>query len=62
MVHTVRNDLVDMDSLSGRTIRERLEQAFHLADRELGIPKLLDPEGIRIGPFCVCVSNLFVYV
>jgi len=45
MVNTVRKDLIDMDSLKDKTNRERLEQAFSVADRELGIPMLMDAEG-----------------
>ena len=45
MVNTVRKDLIDMDSLKDKTNRERLAQAFDVADRELGIPLLMDPEG-----------------
>lgn len=52
MVHTVRNDLVDLDSLPHHTNKDRLEQAFSIADRELGIPKLIDPEG-TCGLLCV---------
>ena len=45
MVNTVRKDLIDMDSLKDKTNRERIAQAFDVADRELGIPLLMDPEG-----------------
>lgn len=45
MVNNVRKDLIDMASLEGKTNKERLEQAFAVADRELGIPMLMDPEG-----------------
>ena len=46
MVNNVRKDLIDMASLKDKTNRERLEQAFAVADRELGIPMLIDPEGM----------------
>jgi len=45
MVHTIRSDLVDLEQLKHKSNKERLEQAFSIADRELGIPKLIDPEG-----------------
>ena len=31
--------------MKGRSNRENLEEAFTLAEAELGIPRLLDPEG-----------------
>jgi len=36
---------VDMEKVKGRSNRENLEEAFTLAEAELGIPRLLDPEG-----------------
>ena len=54
MVNTVRKDLIDMDSLKDKTNRERLAQAFDVADRELGIPLVMDPEGkYFLGTGCV---------
>lgn len=45
VVHAIRPDLVDMDTVRRRSNRENLEEAFALAENELGIPRLLDPEG-----------------
>lgn len=45
VVHAIRPDLVDMDVVRRRSNRENLEEAFALAEKELGIPRLLDPEG-----------------
>lgn len=45
VVHAIRPDLVDMDVVRRRSNRENLEEAFTLAENELGIPRLLDPEG-----------------
>lgn len=45
VVHAIRPDLVDMDVVRRRSNRENLEEAFALAENELGIPRLLDPEG-----------------
>lgn len=45
VIHAIRPDLVDMDKVKGRSNRENLEEAFMLAETELGIPRLLDPEG-----------------
>lgn len=32
--------------------QENLEQAFTVAERELGVTRLLDPEGERIREYC----------
>ena len=40
-----RPDLVDWRSLKNRAIRNRLDSAFHIAEREYAVTKLLDPEG-----------------
>ena len=45
VVHAIRPDLVDMEVVRRRSNRENLEEAFALAENELGIPRLLDPEG-----------------
>lgn len=45
VIHAIRPDLVDMELVQKRTNRENLEEAFSLAENELGIPRLLDPEG-----------------
>lgn len=45
VVHAIRPDLVDMEAVRRRSNRENLEEAFALAENELGIPRLLDPEG-----------------
>lgn len=45
VVHAIRPDLVDMEVVRRRSNRNNLEDAFALAENELGIPRLLDPEG-----------------
>lgn len=45
VVHAIRPDLVNMEVVRRRSNRENLEEAFTLAENELGIPRLLDPEG-----------------
>jgi len=40
-----RPDLVDWRSLKNRGIRDRLESAFNIVEREYGVTRLLDPEG-----------------
>lgn len=45
VVYAIRPDLVDMEVVRRRSNRENLEEAFSIAENELGIPRLLDPEG-----------------
>ena len=47
LIHRNRPDLVDWRSVRSRVARERLEMAFHVAEREYGVTRLLDPEGKR---------------
>lgn len=53
VVHAIRPDLVDMEVVRRRSNRENLEEAFALAENELGIPRLLDPEGALDISCCV---------
>lgn len=39
--------LVDMRKVYRQTNLENLEQAFNVAEKELGVTRLLDPEGTR---------------
>ncbi|XP_051500897.1 nesprin-2-like [Myxocyprinus asiaticus] len=45
---SLRPDLVDLSQAQTRSHLEKLEQAFHLAEMELGIPRLLEPEDIDV--------------
>lgn len=45
IIHRNRPDLVDWRVVRTRHVRERLETAFHIAEREYGVTRLLDPEG-----------------
>lgn len=45
VIHALRPGLVDMEHVCRRPNRENLTDAFLLAERELGIPQLLDPDG-----------------
>lgn len=42
---SLRPDLVDVSLTEGRSNLENLEEAFRIAQQELGIPRLLEPEG-----------------
>lgn len=45
-LHAFRPRLVDMGKVYRQTNLENLEQAFTVAEKELGVTRLLDPEGI----------------
>jgi len=44
LIHKHRPDLLDYDSLSKENARENLDLAFDVAEKNLGVPKLLDTE------------------
>lgn len=48
LIHNIRQDLVDLEKLQERSNSENLDNAFSLAERELGIMKLLEPKGLNI--------------
>lgn len=63
VIHAIRPELVDMEKVKGRSNRENLEEAFTIAETELGIPRLLDPEGTLPKLYCitfwtVCISYI----
>ncbi|XP_006109093.1 nesprin-1-like, partial [Myotis lucifugus] len=48
VIHAIRPELVDLERVRGRSNRENLEEAFTIAETELGIPRLLDPEDVDV--------------
>lgn len=48
VIHALRPSLVDMERVCRRPNRENLKEAFVLAEKELGVPQLLDPDGKRL--------------
>lgn len=44
----LRPDVVDLAKARTRSNRQNLEEAFHIAERELHIPRLLDPAGVYV--------------
>ena len=48
LVHRNRPDLVDWRTARSWQVRERLERVFYVAEREYGVTRLLDPEGMAI--------------
>lgn len=45
IIHALRPDLVDMTSVKHRSNKDNLTEAFRIAEQELKIPRLLEPEG-----------------
>lgn len=45
VIHALRPGLIDMKSVKHRSNKENLKEAFRIAEEELKIPKLLEPEG-----------------
>lgn len=41
----LRCDLVDLSKAAGRSNKQNLDEAFRVAERELHIPRLLEPDG-----------------
>lgn len=45
ILYALRPDVVDLSKARTRSNKQNLEEAFRVAERELRIPKLLDPDG-----------------
>uniref|UniRef100_A0A8C2US11 Calponin-homology (CH) domain-containing protein n=1 Tax=Chinchilla lanigera TaxID=34839 RepID=A0A8C2US11_CHILA len=48
VIHAIQPSLVDLERVKGRSNRENLEDAFAIAETQLGIPRLLDPEDVDV--------------
>ncbi|CAF5048741.1 unnamed protein product [Rotaria magnacalcarata] len=44
LIHAIRPDLIDLRRVTRMDIRERLENAFTVAEQQLGVPRLIDAE------------------
>lgn len=64
VIFALRPHLVNMERAWRRPNRDNLEEAFLLAERELGIPRLLDPEGYYNNntDYCYTVKHLYISV
>lgn len=61
LIHRIRPELVDMSRLPQQPNRVNLEQAFDKAEKHLGIPRLLDAEGMHI-LFCILLPSEYQHV
>ncbi|KAJ7990956.1 hypothetical protein DPEC_G00292250 [Dallia pectoralis] len=48
ILYALRPDLVDLTKARTRTNRQNLEEAFRIAERELRIPRLLEPDDVDV--------------
>ncbi|KAE8607778.1 hypothetical protein XENTR_v10011283 [Xenopus tropicalis] len=48
IVHKHRPDIIDFDTLKKSNAHHNLQNAFNVAERELGLTKLLDPEDVNV--------------
>lgn len=48
MIHTIEPELIDPEEVEKKTNKQNLEYAFDTAENRLGIPRLLEPEGLLI--------------
>lgn len=51
IIHALRPDLIDMKSVKQRSNKDNLKEAFRIAEQELKIPKMLEPEGKEVSFF-----------
>lgn len=45
IIHRNRPDLLEWKKVERMRVRERIDTAFHIMEREYGVRRLLDPEG-----------------
>jgi len=60
LIHKFNSELLDYDSLSAAEKEGNLERAFDIAEKGLGIPKLLEPADLLSGP--VDERSVILYV
>lgn len=54
ILNALRPDLVDLSKAKTRSNKQNLEEAFHIAEKELKIPRLLDPDGEELSEHFSC--------
>lgn len=60
LIHKFNSDLLNYDSLNGEDRENNLDKAFDIAEKSLGIPRLLDPSDLIAGP--VDERSVILYV
>ena len=60
VLHRHRPDIIDYSSVEGNSPQQNLELAFDTAYDQLGVEKLLDPEGEHGRQFCSLLSQKYV--
>jgi hypothetical protein len=48
LIYSIRPDLVDLRRIEQMDSRERLKIAFKVAEEQLGVPSLIDAEGLSL--------------
>ncbi|XP_073465822.1 nesprin-2 isoform X5 [Aquarana catesbeiana] len=48
IIHSLRPDLIDMEKFQVKSNEEKLREAFRIAEEELKIPRLLEPEDVNV--------------
>ncbi|XP_040189336.1 nesprin-2 isoform X2 [Rana temporaria] len=48
IIHSLRPDLIDMETFQVKSNEEKLREAFRIAEEELKIPRLLEPEDVNV--------------
>ncbi len=48
LIYSIRPDLIDIQRVTRMDVRERLENAFIVAEQHLGVPRLIDAEGLSL--------------
>lgn len=60
LIHKFNSELIDYDSINGEERESNLDRAFVIAEKSLGIPKLLEPADLVSGP--VDERSVILYV
>ncbi|CAF4079785.1 unnamed protein product, partial [Rotaria sp. Silwood2] len=48
LIYSIRPELIDLHRVSRMEVRERLDNAFNVAEQHLGVPRLIDAEDVDV--------------
>ncbi|CAF3955463.1 unnamed protein product, partial [Rotaria sordida] len=48
LIYSIRPELIDLRRISRMDVRDRLENAFNVAEQHLGVPRLIDAEDVDV--------------